>query len=417
MPALTTDQETALRRAAGDDLPSGAVAGAGFDAQGRLLGAGGVVLDVAAAQASVLRAGAYNLRPDNMRKFRRAKNGAADGLIVFIGDSVTRGQAGGTAPGTAGANPVGEYAGSYPSQAANALSALGITTRKSNFCCGTSYTIASQNLADPRLVIPNDWTTTATTLGGTAITSPNSVTSVLSFTPEEAFDTVDLYYIGSAASGSIAVAIDSGAVIDTWATANNPGGVYKRTIAGITLGQHALKISRASGGAINLCLVVCRNSTEKSLQTVNAGWAGSRTFNWVTGANPWMPVPALAVIQPALVCISLGINDIGNGVGTATFKTNMQFLISGAKAAGVDVAILQKIETSTTTQAIGLQQAYWDVERQLADENDIPIILMGQHLGTYEAANADGYFHDLLHPKAAGYKDIGRLVARALAEV
>lgn len=360
--------------------------------------------------------GVYNLKPANMRRWRRIKAGGLDGTVLNIGDSTTRGQAGGTNPTGTGSNvtPNGEHAGSYPVQLASMLATGGLAASKANFCGAGAYsTLAKLALADPRLVIPADWINTNFSMGGATLQSPNTVTTTLEFTPVESFDTIDVYYVGSSSSGTMAVSVDGGAALDTFATTNATAGLYKRTISCV-LGTHTLKIVRTAGGAIYVAAVILRNSTAQSINVINAGWQGTAASHWANPSPAWGAYQAISVFDPDLTVINLGINDVGLGTSISSFTTNMTSIITAARAGGGDVVLIKFVESNNTTRPLATQQLYWDVIVSLADTYDCPLVMAADRVGSWEDANADGFMYDDFHPRAAGYADMARAVANAL---
>lgn len=381
-----------------------------YDAQNRLVGPSGPVLDVGAAQGLLLRDGIYNLKPTNMRRWRRVKAGGLDGIVLNIGDSTTRGQAGGTAPASTKA---GEHAGSYPVKLKAMLGVAGLPVSQANFCGGGAYTVAQLPVADPRILMPADWTMNVPSIGGTSLAAPSPVTSALEFTPTEQFDRIDLYYIGAGASGTVAVSVDGGAALDTFATTNATPGLYKRTI-NCTLGTHTLKVARTTGGTVYVVAAILRNSTTPTIQIINAGWQGTRAVHWGVATDPWSAVNAIQVIDPDLTLINIGINDVGNATSMTSYMADMTATIAAARAGGGDAVLVKFVEADNSSRPLATQRLYWDALKSLADTLDCPLVMVADRIGPWANASADGFMYDALHPTAAGYADFARLIANAL---
>src|SRR5690606_17658055 len=123
-------------------------------------------------------------------------------------------------------------------------------------------------------------------------------------------------------------------------------------------------------------------------------------------ADDFMPMSAsytpgnrIASIAPHLTIIELGLNEYNTDTATATFKTNMQTLITRGLLTGDVMLVVSNPPDDSVKQDWASYQA---VMHELATENRIPIIDVTQRLVSYANATALGLVTNGLHPNRPG---------------
>lgn len=320
---------------------------------------------------------------------RRAQAGQGRAKVLCLGDSTT-----------AGFGAV-VRADSWPRRLATLLGARG--GRETNL-------FSDHNLAasyDPRMVRGAGWSKNASkTLGG--FMWLNSTTSnAMTFTPQTAFDTVDVFTYGG---GAVTITIGSGAPVSF----GSGGGALAKQIvtvgqAGLTRGLHTVAITR-NGSAV-LSGLNCYDAAT-GIDVMNAGVSGWKASDF--SGSAFSADAAFALIAPDLTVINLGINDFNQATPTAeaAFKASMQTLIGKAKLTG-DVKLVVFNDTAGTYSAN--RAAFAQFVRDLATANGLgaPLDLI-DILGSYAAANAAGDMVDTLHPSAQGHGKIATAIHRSV---
>lgn len=114
--------------------------------------------------------------------------------------------------------------------------------------------------------------------------------------------------------------------------------------------------------------------------------------------------------------IEMGTNDAWGGTngGVATFKTNMQAIITACRNAGVEPIIARMLSTNAAAAGWQVHADYLQAIDDLAAANNL---IAGPDLYTYFLAHPGELSTDGVHPIAAGAASIQRLWAEKMASV
>lgn len=358
--------------------------------------------------------GVYNFKPSNTAKWRTAmakvRAGAGSAKILNVGDSTTFGQGAGTgASGTIGAR-----AKSYPVFLATILTGMGLPAHSGSICGNGGLTDTDFLAYDPRLALGAGWAQSVITSLATRTWLNSSTVNPLTFTPAQAFDTIEIWYLQNAGYATFTVGVDGGAPLQTI----NAAGAQALVKATVTCpaGTHAINIARnGTGGSLHITAINTLHSAAAAVSVIGAGWSGSAASSWDLISSPWSPGFAIPAIGADLTIINLGIN---NWRGTPpvdfdTFTTQYQSSLSRAKTTG-DVIILGPVPSAYASANPQQQADYMAALYALAASNDVPLIDMTKRFRSYADANALGFYFDQLHPTGIGYADEAQFIARTL---
>jgi lysophospholipase L1-like esterase len=353
----------------------------------------------------------------------RVRAGASDALVGLIGDSTTAGQgAGAGASYTNGAKAL-----SVPSRLAGQLAAMGLRAASDSVFGNAnidSFTRSNANYVayNPQVAMAADWTIENFPIPGGNFFRNTAGTGAWSFTPSEAFDTIDLYFLNATGNGQVTVDVGGAvlATIDTGVTSGGATAVVKMTVgtgAAAALGTMNVKRS-GTGGLVRLFGVVTRNSAIGKVNVVNLGAAGWASVDWAP-ANPgvWAPNRALQTLAFDLVLINVGLNDTTASRLTtpAAYQANIQSLIGYAKAGGSDVIlVIPPPQDPATRDTTNLMPGHAAALNALAAQNGCNVIDLAARFGGYAQTSAAGNYRDNVHMLAHGYADIADAYARTL---
>jgi lysophospholipase L1-like esterase len=140
--------------------------------------------------------------------------------------------------------------------------------------------------------------------------------------------------------------------------------------------------------------------------------ANADTF---TNANSIDFLFGAGVPKQDLMVFEFGTNDYNNNIAPATYKTNLQTLITAQLASGGDAALLIPPPCGATGKTYTIQQ-YATACYELADTNGLPVIDLLDRWGDYATANAApvSLMSDQLHPNQAGHDDMANAVMDVL---
>lgn len=343
--------------------------------------------------------------------------GTRNTRVLCLGDSTTVGlYASGVAYG-------GSRALNYPNALAAALSARWRTYTSNQLGSGANGGPLSNLVSlDPRWTFTPNWSANSgfILLGGCAIYTATAG-EVATFTPTQAWDTVEICFIQSGGAGVFNVSIGGVPVGTVSCVGSN--AMKKATFSVSATQLQTLSITSTNGNPIWIDEVSCYDSKNRGIEVLTAGSGGSPSSQMAANTNSWDPSYNVGgnginlALSPDLTIINLGINDWGAGVTPAVFTANMQTIISAYKATG-DVIVMTPNPQSTAVTSAATQLGIVQAARSVAQQNGCLIIDANAAFGDYAFAQGTlGYFlpaNDQTHPGAAGYSAMGQLAQAAL---
>lgn len=345
-------------------------------------------------------------RLQNFRaKLGQVAAGAGRCKIAVVGDSTSAGVGSGTGTSTAGA-----YAFSTSAALAKRVTARSLPATISSRWCDAGGQSFSTPLGtyDPRVTLGSGWapdTTILDSLGGSPLKSTG--TGVLSFTPTDAFDTCDIYYITFPVNGTITANLDGGS-----ATSINTGvaaGLGKTTLTG-TLGTHTVNLTGVSGTAFVIGLD-CYNSQTPQVSIWNLGAQGRDSTNFCPSSPVgWSAQTALPFAAPDLTLYCLGVNDTFHSNSSAATQAAVQTAITTARQTG-DVAIVTQIPADAAFAATAAQDVTVAAIRSVAAANNVPVLDLYARRGPRATQAQTGILYfDSVHQTKTGYASIAQFL-------
>jgi lysophospholipase L1-like esterase len=141
------------------------------------------------------------------------------------------------------------------------------------------------------------------------------------------------------------------------------------------------------------------------------GTTAKQAGDYVENDKPWHRLQAMKTFGLDILFIAFGINEEITGTSKATYKANMQTIITAAKSVNTDVVLVMHPNNGGSNSDANVAAAI----SELSVENTVPWIDLRPVLGTYAEANAAGDWFDIYHPSAQGYGLIARTEAKAIA--
>lgn len=337
----------------------------------------------------------YNLKPSHLRRIKaalgRARGGTGDARIAYVDDSTV---------GGVGASPVGQR--SWPEQMSKMLMLSGIPIKE---VWVAGYKSSAK---DDRWTFGSGWNALS---GASNLIFNRANANPATFVSTAVGTIVRVYYANS--GGPFSVAIDGGSPVTVTPVGGNSLGIYEAT--GLPASTHTVTIARVSGNAqiFGASVVEAANG----LRVLNAGIGGTKATP--SSGLGWFTTEALATAAAGFnadaMFLMMQTNDspdIAGAGGTvlATFKANMQAMITAARGGSPDIALVTAVP-SGNKDFTGTRQVLY----QLTDENDLPLVDLGFLYGSYAQQNSYGLMSDNLHPNAAGYAQVARTNMVSLA--
>lgn len=190
----------------------------------------------------------------------------------------------------------------------------------------------------------------------------------------------------------------------TFALNNATTIIADLTIAtGLTDGSHTLLITTLDTSAV-MIIGAYGTKGSKGIRVNNMGRSGARSFDAQESSR--ILEAEFTTMKPTLSIIELGLNDAQIPVPLATYKTQMQNLVTSALAQGDCLLLAPTMYTNDLP--------YRDVQRQLAIDNNCAFIDIASRWG--ESMPTLFKASDLAHPNEIGDCDIASAILRVIDE-
>ncbi|URG17403.1 mycolate esterase [Rhodococcus phage Mbo2] len=390
--------------------------------------------------------GVFNLRPDNMRRWRRARARQAAGLgqaHVSAGiDSITHG-----AGATGASNP--KHTNSWPGRLRRMFDAKYGAAGSGIVPLRSTMTVANQAW-DPRVVLTG--TIEDTSAGINNLASKRwlaaSDANYLTFTAT----CTEFWIYGLGAGSRPRVQIDGGTVqtisgqvgMDPSLTDWDPEAGYQGNVTD-GFGQIVTKVTAGASGSHALKLMAPSNGTSyvqvTALEARIAGTAGIRVsnlgHNGVDTSHSTLDDATYGVrgmaqyfdmVKADLAVLLVGMNDFQVHRTTAAFKANLTTMIqrqrsSATYRANGDVLLVACAQPNYASPIPldGIQTpaltAYYTAMYEVAHEQDVPLLDLAHRWTDFGVSNGLGFFADALHPGDSGLEDIATGIYNVLMAV
>ena len=387
---------------------------------------------------------AYNLRPDNLPKWRAAKARAAAGLgqahVSTLLDSITHGA------NTATSNP--KFTFSWPGRMRTGLQArLGSG--------GTGIVVPWDSMPDnpgspphdSRFVFAGAITSVAYGVyskGAKRVTGVDGTLNYIEFTA-----TCDEFWLYTLVSngGSPRVQIDGGTINTIgaggssttatylpkpgyWGEGTTSGLVVSQIPAG-ALGQHTIRLMAPSSSGTLTIFGIEGRIAGKGVKVSNLAQS-SRQMSELIADDAVNHFSGMSItfdtFRSDLAVLLVGMNDYQGHSPVATFKSRVATAIDRQRdtstySAKGDVVLVTcpQPNYAAPIPADGVLTPplsdYYRALYELADEKDIPLIDVAWRWKDFATSNALGFFGDALHPNDLGSSDIEQTITNALLAV
>jgi lysophospholipase L1-like esterase len=217
-------------------------------------------------------------------------------------------------------------------------------------------------------------------------------------------DSADILWLGNSGNGSFRWKVDSGSYTTVSTNIAFSNGNITHVSLG-TAGAHTLTINWLSGGSVGIDGVIEYNGDYASgIQVHNAGYFGSATSYWTSG---YYPQP-IANVNPGLIILELGSNDIGASISAATMKANLLTIIGNLRAAFTTAPpiLLMAVYPNQGNDAVwpSYVAEYYAIA---AADPLIDVIDLSLRMPATDATNTWGLIYsDSIHPSNKGQQNI-----------
>lgn len=213
-------------------------------------------------------------------------------------------------------------------------------------------------------------------------------------------------------TGSFSYSVDGAAAVTVPTNGTHTGEVLT-TISGLTPGQHTISISLVSGYVLINGLYVYYGDEAAGIRVYESGhfgWKASDFINTPSGGTATDWLTSVNLIQPHLVTIALGANDAVSQ-SAATYKTNMQTLITNVKAAITTAPSIVLIGYGARSDTLTEPWAnYIQAMKDIATADTTVDCLDLTTVLPAVSGSPAGWYRDTVHPSNKGHNEIAKAV-------
>lgn len=360
----------------------------------------------------------FNFKPSQFTKWRtdaaavRGGTGRAT-VVCGPGDSLTWGEGGGDA-----SQRINADINCVPNRASARLTALGLASTNDDLF-GTGGNTADfipnvdlQASYKSNFTYTGGWVqSSSTSVGGMIFTNSTDLANMTITLAGQ--DTLELWTLTNTGLGSMTYKVDAGAPVTL--NQNAAAAAVKTVIALGAPGAHTVLLNRVAG---NVFVIGFRayNSAVKAVDFINIGRGSSLAATWIvnTVAYNILPVFTTMAAPASIVIPKLTTNDAAANTAEATYKSQMQTLITAGKAGGASMMLMTGSPTNPATDPIAQQLAFRQYMKDLAITNDLPLIDLWAVDIDYATLVSRGFMFDNRHKNKAGYAAEGVLLGDIL---
>lgn len=194
------------------------------------------------------------------------------------------------------------------------------------------------------------------------------------------------------------------------------------------VGTHTLKLTRPASATSDMFFMAVHgmNASQGRFRVSNLGYSSKSlaSFSETDETNSLFGLPLIDAVKADLLIVALGINDWQALTNVATTKARLTSIVQRQRANGTnaggganangDALLVWNPAPDFTT----LTQPYWEIYRdmfyEVANEQNVALLDMGDRWKDYPTANALGLFADAIHPTDAGSADIAPAIEDTL---
>lgn len=240
----------------------------------------------------------------------------------------------------------------------------------------------------------------------------SGTSKTLTFTPDNAWDSVDIYYITNTGYGTTAI---TGSITGT--ITSTSAGIPQSAVSTFTKSYGTGPITLVASGENHIIGVNFYSTTKPGTNVLRLGCGNSKSSDWsaAIGSGGWKSIDFLQKIiatNPVhLWIVQLGANDVINAVSASTYSSNMQTLIntlkvSGSNINGGDVILMTTPPLNGVSLANNL--LYRQTVLDLAQTNGLLVVDNYADFVSFNNGNSNGWYSSAnnVHQSAAGYVEV-----------
>lgn len=226
----------------------------------------------------------------------------------------------------------------------------------------------------------------------------------------------DIIFVKAAGFGSFSWKVDGGSATTVSSNAAVTAGGSKIRVPLGAAGAHTLVLTGVSGSNY-VCAASEINGTELGgIMVHDCGHSGFTSGDWI--ASPFDPAAnwpaAIAALNPSILLIPLGINDVNDSIAPATFQANLTSMVAKMRAAsGMTNTAVVFVAMYAMGGKLAAWQNYVDAMYAAAEADGNALVAdLTTRLWNYDDPGRGAVFVDTAHPNDIGHA----MIAQGLTE-
>jgi len=253
---------------------------------------------------------------------------------------------------------------------------------------------------------------TSSGAGMTDMTSTDTATPATLQFVATATDFV-IHYLKQPNGGTFTWKIDGGGATSV-NTANATTLFSTVSISGLSNASHTLLLTMTVAGAAGVTISgVDVQLSVAGARFHNCGFTGTSTVEWA-GINAANWEGAMLALNPNVVGITLGVNDLGANLTPTAFKTNLTTIITRIRAVLPNCDIILASPSDIGITGTYTMSDYVTAMQQLAWSLGVGFCNHYKWIGDYTTANARGLYTNTTHVNATGGAAIANFIGLSM---
>lgn len=304
------------------------------------------------------------------------------------------------------------------------LNSYYVPTTSGNITGGSFGSVATLTGYDSRITFGAGWeaSTTDAPLGSFSFRNPagtGSTTGLLQFTPDDAFNIIDLYVKKTPGSGTLSISIDGGVTPLTTSGSGAEELAFVR-VQGLAVGKNTVTLRATSLGTegVEVYMIRTYNTTSRTVDVLQWAHTGGTAQNFLNATKPWSAYNLMNRVAPDLAMFIVASNVWTGGQSMNTFRGQMQSWVDRLKETS-DVMLVAGIPTPANEVSLATQQKYVEATQEIAANNGILFIDNWRRFIAQldQPNNQNGMKFDSGHLNGPGYADFAMPIYKAITEV
>ena len=232
-------------------------------------------------------------------------------------------------------------------------------------------------------------------------------------------DSADIWYVGGSGVGTLSYKVDNGSTTSVNTNVATYSASYQITNVSLgASGSHTITISATGNPVYFDGFTIYNGDRNSGIQAYDSGYSGATAYTFLQDIGGF--ANSIGEVAPQLVTIELGINDYSQQTDPASFKSQVQQIITAIEGLPTVPSIELIIPYQAyepTTLAIGYQTYVQELKSiAAADPTHVTALDLSASMPIATTSGTGDYTTDGIHPNNTGQKVVANLVYSSITQ-